>query len=404
MVNFTILAGGFTTFVATYVFDSDAGSLALTGQSETGPSPSWIASNPQNLSILYAVNELNPGGFLQSFTVDSVGALTNVDNVTTGGNGPTFTVMLSTGEVTGMNFGSPNCSFVATDPNDPLRFLTDSPVIPFPVPEGAPSNPHMSLEVGDEVFVPDLGADKIWRIARDGEPGNFKVQGQIDIDAGAGPRHIAVQDNILFTLHEKTSTLTAQVIPAAPNGTTNALIANVSIVPDDAVEGASFAAAEIFISPVTEQFPNPLIYVSNRNINPNATDERGDTIAIFEFVPAEATTARRMVRRRYRQRLQAASSSSGVEASATTSSAVPAASDAPEVTGELKLVAQVFTGLQQIRGMAIGRVDDGGDEFIIAGANTVGGVAVFRRVEEGRNLELVARNTDLDSRTSFVFI
>jgi len=424
MVNFTILAGGFASFVATYVFDSDAGTLTLTKQTETGTNPSWIASHPKNLSVLYAVNELNPGGFLQSFEVDATGGLVNIDNVTTGGNGPTFTVVLSTGEVTGMNFGSPNASFVATDPNDPLKFLTDSPVISFPVAEGAPSNPHMSLEVGDEILVPDLGGDKIWRIGRNGEPGNFKVQGQIDIDAGAGPRHIAVQDNILFTIHEKTSTLTAQAIPAGPNGTTNPLIANVSIIPDDALAGSVFAAAEILISTPTEKFPNPLIYVSNRNISPNVTDERGDTIAIFEFVKGGAAAStpentKRMIRRRFRHRFGAnpirggnrgASSSAAGEASATVSD-VPEASasaapedGAAEVTGELRLLAQSFTGLQQIRSMSLGRVDDGGDEFLIAGANTLGGVAVFQRVDGGRNLTLVTRNTDLENRTSFVFV
>jgi hypothetical protein len=70
----------------------------------------------------------------------------------------------------------------------------------------------------------------------------------------------------------------------------------------------------------------------------------------------------------------------------------------------LKLLAQVPTGLQQIRSMALGRVDDGGDEFIIAGANTVGGVAVFQRVDGGRDLKLVARNQEIANRTSFVFV
>ncbi|KAJ6598351.1 Lactonase, 7-bladed beta-propeller-domain-containing protein [Mycena vulgaris] len=387
MVNFTILAGGFASFIATYVFDSDTGTLSLTQQTETGTNPSWIASHPQNLSILYAVNELNPGGNLQSFVVDGLGGLQNIDNVTTGGNGPTFTVMLSTGEVTAMNFGSPNCSFVATVPGDPLHFERDSPVISFPVPEGGPSNPHMSLEFNDEVLVPDLGGDKIWRIARNGAPGNFKVQGQIDVDKGTGPRHIAIHDNILFTVHETASTLTAQAIPAGPNGTTIPLIANVTTIPADALPGSKFAAAEILISTPTDAFPNPLIYVSNRNISPNVTDPRGDTIAIFEFVNATdsgaCTTAtpanhRRMLRQRMRR--QAAGGA------------------------QLRLVAQIPTGLQQIRSMALGRVDDGGDEFLIAGANTEGGVAVFQRVDGGRNLTLAARNLDLGNRTSFVFV
>jgi len=51
-----------------------------------------------------AVNE-NPTGNLQSFIVDNKGGLTLVDTVSSGGNGPTFTNPLSTGEVTGMNVG-----------------------------------------------------------------------------------------------------------------------------------------------------------------------------------------------------------------------------------------------------------------------------------------------------------
>ncbi|KAF7294602.1 putative isomerase YbhE [Mycena indigotica] len=430
MVLFKILAGGFASFIATYVFDSDAGTLTLTKQSETGTNPSWIASNSKDLSILYAVNELNPGGFLQSFKVDADGGLQNIDNVTTGGNGPTFAVQLSSGEVTAMNFGSPNCSFVATDPQNPLKFLRDSPAISFPVPAGGPSNPHMSLEVGNEILVPDLGADKIWRIGRNGKPGNFKVQGQINIDKGAGPRHIAVQDNILFTIHEKTSALTAQVIPAGPNGTTNPLIANVSIVPADALPGSQFAAAEIILSPVSKKFPNQLIYVSNRNISPNVTDPKGDTIAIFEFVKGTPGNNRRMVRRAGRFRPggrvgwpgfprpiiinggNANGNKGGNNGANNTNNGAnnnnadqPKAEDAEEnVAGKLVLVAQIPTGLQQIRSMALGRVDDGGDEFLIAGANTVGGVAVFQRVDGGRNLKLVTRNDDLQNRTSFVFV
>ncbi|KAJ7054139.1 Lactonase, 7-bladed beta-propeller-domain-containing protein [Mycena amicta] len=393
MVNFTILAGGFASFIATYNFDSDAGTLTLTKQTETGTNPSWIASNPKNLSILYAVNELNPGGFLQSFTVDSTGGVQNVDNITTGGNGPTFTVQLSTGEVTAMNFGSPNCSFVATDPNDPLTFLRDSPVISFPIPEGAPSNPHMSLEVGDEILVPDLGGDKIWRIARNGAPGNFEVQGQINIDKGAGPRHIAVQDNILFTVHETASSLTAQVILKGRTELRTRCSRTSLPSPPMPFPAQSSLLPRSFLSTATEKFPNQLIYVSNRNISPNVTDPRGDTIAIFEFVngadanSTDQESTRRMIRRHMRHRPKRNG----------TATASAAGGVATAVSGQLKLVAQIPTGLQQIRSMSLGRVDDGGDEFLIAGANTVGGVAVFQRVDGGPNV-------DLQNRTSFVFV
>lgn len=52
MVNFTIIAGGYTSFIATYIFNSDANVLTLAGQSQTGDNPSWIALHPTNNSIL----------------------------------------------------------------------------------------------------------------------------------------------------------------------------------------------------------------------------------------------------------------------------------------------------------------------------------------------------------------
>lgn len=526
MVNFTILAGGFTSFIATYVFDSDAGSLALVKQNPTGDNPSWIAPHRLNSSVLYAVNEIGPVGNLQSFLVDEEGSLTLVDTVATGGNGPTYVESLTTGEATALNFGSPNASFIATQPEDPARFI-ESPAVNFPV-NGGPSNPHQSLEFNGEVFVPDLGADKIWRLVNDGQPGNFKVQGQIDIAPGNGPRHIAIRDNILFVLHEKTSVLTAHQIPAAPNGTAIPPLANVSIVPPEASNfNGSFFAAEIVISEPTEAFPNPIIYVSNRNLGPEF-DERGDSIAIFEFsalapgsedtdgtnststatigtvatgtatiatstststVTAAPTATetikttapfttlvaaktgpvrraahhneplgKRMIKLHARRRSAddslyakrqeyggyypedpapapassqtAASSSTSAGAGTTiTLSSTPAGSptvststvtatatatgtdaDGPVVptptptAATLTLVNQVFTGLRQIRSFAIGNTEGGGDEFLIAGANLDGGVAVFRRVDGGKNLELVARNDELQNRTSFVWL
>ncbi|KAJ7472389.1 hypothetical protein B0H11DRAFT_1867171 [Mycena galericulata] len=142
------------------------------------------------------------------------------------------------------------------------------------------------------------------------------------------------------------------------------LIANVTIFPADA-------------------FPSPLFYVSNRNISPNVTDPCGDTIAIFETVNGTGNDA---------------------DCTATTN-ARPAGAYRAEVGGKLSLVVQILTGLQQIRSMPLGRVDDSGDQFIIAGAgpNAESGVAVFLRVDGGRTLTLIARNVDLQNRTSFVF-
>jgi len=181
------------------------------------------------------------------------------------------------------------------------------------------------------------------------------------------------KDNILFTLNEKFSTLTAQQIPPAPNGTALPLLANVSTIPPNTLN-ATFAAAEILISNNSEKFPNLLIYVSNRNLGPEF-DERGDTIAILEFTNGSASHIEK-------------------RAHSWNFSSKP----------RLNLVTQVFTGLKQIRSMNIGPVETGADEFLIAGANVDGGVVMFRRVDRGRNLTEVVRNEEIANRTSFVFV
>ncbi|KAK0235124.1 hypothetical protein EDD85DRAFT_954643 [Armillaria nabsnona] len=44
-----------------------------------------------------------------------------------------------------MNFGPPNCSFVATVPDDLYHFEKDSPIFDFYIGLDASFNPHMSL-------------------------------------------------------------------------------------------------------------------------------------------------------------------------------------------------------------------------------------------------------------------
>ncbi|KAI0826617.1 putative isomerase YbhE [Trametes gibbosa] len=349
MVNFTILAGGYTSFVASYLFNSDTNALTLLNQSPTGANPSWIARHPANKSILYTVNE-NPSGGLQSFVIGQNGVLSAaVDTVSSEGDSPAFTVPLSTGQVAIMNYGSGNGLIVPTEPSNPLKFLSDHPVITFDAPV---SHPHMALEHGPEVFVPDLGADKIWRLSEDGAPGKFKVHGEIAQPKGSGPRHIATRGDMLFTVHELASTLTQQRIPPAPNGTVGPLIANFSILPPGLPQGAAMAGAEILVTEASQSFPEPFVYVSNRNTG--VQDPRGDAIAIFRLQP------------------------------------------------ELSLVGFVYTGLDQIRGMQLGGPEK---EFLIAGGVAGdAGVIVLKRTQGGRNLTILDRNLDLPTRTSFVWL
>ncbi|KAJ6551294.1 Lactonase, 7-bladed beta-propeller-domain-containing protein [Mycena capillaripes] len=355
MVAHIIFAGGYDVFIAAYLFNTANSSLTLTGKFPSGANPSWITPHPTNKSILYATNE-NVGGALQSFDISGSVLSSAIDTVPSEGDNPAFTAALSTGEVAIMSYSSGNGRIIPTT-TSPELFSNDAPVITFPPPTGGVSHPHMALQHGKEVFVPDLGADTIWRLSPSGALGHYAITGSITQPLGSGPRHIRISNDRLYTLHELASTLSVQTIPAAPNGTAR-LISTASIIPANPPPNAVWAAAEILIPPPSASFPSQYIYVSNRNTG--VQTPTGDSIAIFENLDQGTP----------RERLQ--------------------------------LVTQVFTGLDQIRGMEFGGEDD---EYLIAGgvAGTAG-VVIYKRVDGGRNLTEVVRNTDVPTRTSFVWL
>ena len=148
------------------------------------------------------------------------------------------------------------------------------------------------------------------------------------------------------------STLTSQLLPPAPNGTSD-FISSQSIIPPNPPSGSAFAAAEILYPDPSDVYPGNFIYVSNRNTG--TQDSQGDAITIFQT----------------------------------------------DDSGNLTLIGYEFTGLDQIRGMQLFGPNS---EYIIAGGYAAGGVAVYRRTGSGEGLQLLARNTDLLTRTSFVWV
>lgn len=104
-----------------------------------------------------AVNEISNGA-LQSFDVASNGVLSPaIDTVPSDGDSPAFTVALSSGSVAIMNYSSGNGRVIPTTATSPEHFHGASAgVVTFPPPSGGVSHPHMALEHGNEILVPDL--------------------------------------------------------------------------------------------------------------------------------------------------------------------------------------------------------------------------------------------------------
>jgi hypothetical protein len=151
----------------------------------------------------------------------------------------------------------------------------------------------------------------------------------------------------LYCLHETANTLTQQLISPSATTVQPDTAASFSIVPSDTSPSATLAAGELLFA----QNPTPLLYASNRD-DPNP---QGDAIAIFEINP-------------------------------------------------LKKVAEIRTGLQQLRGVAL--VGDN-DAYLVAGGMEGGGIKVFERVSanQGYLKEIAAIPAgNVDQPSSFIWM
>lgn len=75
------------------------------------------------------------------------------------------------------------------------------------------SHPHDVVTVPGrtEILVPDLGADRTWRLAYDEEGSALSVQGSVEYPSGSGPRHAVVQGQSTLSATWKSRTRDAYV-------------------------------------------------------------------------------------------------------------------------------------------------------------------------------------------------
>ncbi|KAG8852825.1 hypothetical protein FRB96_008513 [Tulasnella sp. 330] len=351
---YTILVGGYSDFISTLSFDPtiSPATLKVVGTSPAGSRPTWISRHPTDKSLIFATNEQVEGKVLL-FTIKPDQTLDLVQTVPSGGAAPCH-LHIGEGEVVAANFSSGTVLAIPLSLSPPALLEPHSEPIHFEFPGPGPkpnqewSHPHQIFPhpSGKELLVPDLGGDKIWRLGRDEEGKPWKINGAIESPArGTGPRHAIFKGDDLYVINELTSTLTHY---SYPNEGDVKEVNTLSILRSQDQFVDNMLGAALLLSEPSQSFPEPLIYVSNRNdLHPE-----GDTIAIFK--PATAF--------------------SGVE-----------------------LVGEVRTGLHHIRGVALGGEED---RYLVVGGVTGGsnlpkgikggGIKVFERVDRGRSLKEVA--------------
>ncbi|KAG9035941.1 hypothetical protein FRB95_010149 [Tulasnella sp. JGI-2019a] len=367
---YTILVGGYSNVITTLSFDPTTSpvTLKVIGTSPSGPRPSWIAPHPTDKSLIFASNEQVDGKVqLFKFKPDHI-TLDLIQTAWSGGAAPCH-LHVSEHEVFTANFSSGTVHAIPLSVSPPALLAPRSQPIHFEFPGIGPkpnqewSHPHQVFPdpSGKVLLVPDLGSDKIWRLARDEESESWKVKDTIEVTRGSGLRHVVFQGDDLYVINELASTVTHHSYPA--EGKVQEVKTLSGLKSSDQLADNMLGAA-LLLARASASFPIPLIYASNRN-DPHP---EGDTIAIFK--PKDA--------------------SSGFE-----------------------LIGEVRMGLHHIRAVALGGEED---RYLVIGGLTGGsnlphgvrggGIKVFERVEGGRSLNEVAHlgEEHVEQPTAFIVL
>ena len=224
-----VYVGGNT--ISIFTLDLATGALTSRGTA-TAASPSFLAVNPAR-TALYAVEEGSPGR-VNAFSITrsgaTLGALTSLGGVGSGGNGPAHVSVDRTGKwVLAANYGSGTVAVLPVQSNGGLAAAVDT--------ESPGANAHLiTVDPGNQfAFVPCLGVDRVAQFAFNATTGQLTANAVASVAtaAGAGPRHLDFRPGggFAYLINEKNETMTAlsydatqgrltpvQTLPALPAG------------------------------------------------------------------------------------------------------------------------------------------------------------------------------------------
>ncbi|KAK2467398.1 hypothetical protein APHAL10511_000633 [Amanita phalloides] len=349
---YCILVSSNTDFIYTLSFNPALGSLDLEHKTQAGHHPSWITSYPQDNSLIFTGLEHQEGKIVALKFDEGKGSLAKI--ITSGGSDP-CSLATTERELLVANYSGGGVAFLPISAEPPY-LLTSSPDTVVMSGHGPnkdrqqTSHPHQVVLIKEyeELLVPDLGADKVWRLKKDSS-GLWKLQGQIQYEPGSGPRHAVYHEGYLYTVCELSNQVVKHLLLPLPSEPE--YIASASTLSDPPPTPHSMTAAEILLPKPNPTFPTPYLYVSNRS-DPSP---EGDTIAIYSVANPS----------------------------------------------QLELVNEVRTGLNHVRGMEFGGPDN---QWLVVGGLFAGGVKVFERINDGKDLRIVAENEEVEAPAGFLWV
>lgn len=166
-------------------------------------SPTYLLAHPGR-PWLFAVSETEPGQ-VSSMRRDADGTLQLLSTMTTGGAGSCHLALSpDLRYVVVADYGSGTVSSIPVGPDGRLGRTADQRRFAGSGPDTErQQGPHAHQVVfdGDELLVPDLGTDRVYRLRLDGA-GRFGEAGPaVVLPSGSGPRHLTVvEDHLVVAL------------------------------------------------------------------------------------------------------------------------------------------------------------------------------------------------------------
>ncbi|WWC85987.1 uncharacterized protein L201_000858 [Kwoniella dendrophila CBS 6074] len=287
-----ILLGTHATSIHSVIFNAESRTLRKGVSIDKLPKqPSWLARHPLHPELIYSNGWVDNKLFVYRL-LDTEGNLEKLDEVETGGEGPTHFAILPDGsEVAVAHYRSGSVSVI------PLKedglFGTKSPsqeriykgnYLPMKHWRQESAHMHQVVLYKDQILVPDLGSNKLYRYKWDSKAKKLNLIEEINdgLKDGDGPRHLVVHPtgSHLYVLNEVSSSLTIHTLPSSDSEKSR-FVKRFSMLPsnDDGSRRRETGGAEIILLPSLKPDGRLLLVTSNRDSPVN--DE--DTLCLFSI-------------------------------------------------------------------------------------------------------------------------
>ncbi len=303
LVYFGTYTGAKSKGIYVSTLDGKSGALTEPQLAAETPSPSFLAAHPSG-DFLYAVNEVDtfegqPAGSVSAFAVDrSTGKLSPLNQQSSRGAGPAhLSVDRSGHDVLVANYGGGNVAVLPIGADGRL-----APASAFVQHTGSSVNPSRQKEPHAHAinvdgsnrfaYVADLGLDKILIYRFDATKGSLDPNDPpfASVQAGAGPRHLAIQSGgrFAYVINELICTVTA--FTRDPDSGGLKAMQTISTLPAGEIVKPEYSTAELQLHP-----SGRFLYGSNRghdSIVGFSVDQKTGRLTYVENKPTNGRTPR----------------------------------------------------------------------------------------------------------------